>query len=365
MKNLFRILVAVTIVLVVFIYLDNPVQENELIMGPHNSGQLIPQQVTEVSEPLTIFDRPKEGISTLIGKPSQTLIDLYGKPVRIEPSGFDYDWWVYNESFSTYRLFGVSDDVVVQSFAIGGDVDVAPYKIGQTLTDIYRFTLVQSEITMSIDSNTYTFSLTEEDINTRILVQFNDLFAILYIDMDDQELEAVRYIDAKTLLKLKPYDILYNGMMIDVETPASFLQASIDRANERQVVEMTNVIRHRHGLQVLESNYALQQLARNHSEEMAKNNIVINETFEIPKFSDQLKESSIDFTRAAGNTAAFYFDAGEAVNGWLNSKDHRATILGEWYTHTGVGVYSNYYTQNLIEQPKPKLKDRKKDASID
>ena len=103
----------------------------------------------------------------------------------------------------------------------------------------------------------------------------------------------------------------------------------------------------------------LQQIARNHSEEMAKNNIVINEAFEIPKFSDKLKESSIQFTRAAGNTAAFYFDAGEAVNGWLNSKDHRATILGEWYTHTGVGVYSNYYTQNLIEQPI--AKERKND----
>ncbi|TQR07081.1 CAP domain-containing protein [Psychrobacillus soli] len=363
MKNLFRILIAITIVLVVFIYFDNPVQENELIMGSNNSGQLIPQLTAEVPEPANIFDRPKEGISTLIGEPSQTLIDLYGKPTRIEPSGFDYDWWVYNDSFSTYKLFGVSEDVVSQSFAIGKDIDVTPYKIGQSLTDIYRFTLVQSEITMSIDSNTYTFSLTEADINTRILVQFDNLFAILYIDMEDQQLEGVRFTDPNTLLKLKPYDILYNGTMIDVETPASSLQASIDRANERQVVEMTNVIRHRHGLQVLESNYALQQIARNHSEEMAKNNIVINEKFEIPKFSDKLKESSIDFTRAAGNTAAFYFDAGEAVNGWLNSKDHRATLLGEWYTHTGVGVYSNYYTQNLIEQRM--VKESKNDTSID
>ena len=202
MKNLFRILIAVTIVLVIFIYFDNPVQENELIMGSNNSGQLIPQQIPEVLKPANIFDRPKEGISTLIGEPSQTLIDLYGKPMRIEPSGFDYDWWVYNDSFSTYKLFGVSDGIVTQSFAIGSDIDVTPYKIGQTLTDIYRFTLVQSEITMSIDSNTYTFSLTEEDINKRILVQFDDLFAILYIDMEDQQLEAVRFTDAKTLLKL-------------------------------------------------------------------------------------------------------------------------------------------------------------------
>ncbi|MFJ5771279.1 CAP domain-containing protein [Psychrobacillus sp. NPDC093180] len=363
MKNLFRILVAITIVLVIFIYFDNPVQENELIRGSNNSGQLIPQQLPEVTEPANIFDRPKEGVSTLIGESSQKLIELFGKPTRVEPSGFDYEWWVYNDSFSTYKLFGITEGQITQSFAIGNDIDVTPYKIGQSLTDIYRFTLVQSEVTISIDSNTYTFSLTEEDINTRILVPFDNLFAILYIDMEDQQLEAVRFTDANTLLKLRPYDILYNGTMIDVETPASSLQAAIDRANERQVVEMTNVIRHRHGLQVLESDYALQQIARGHSEEMAKNNVVINETSEIPKFSDKLKESSIEFTRAAGNTAAFYFDAGEAVNGWLNSRDHRASILGEWYTHTGVGVYSNYYTQNLIEQHK--VKTRKSGINID
>ncbi|WP_186321283.1 CAP domain-containing protein [Bacillus sp. FJAT-22090] len=350
MKNLFRILIVITIVLVVFIYFDNPVQENELITGSNNSGQLIPQEYPEIPETANIFDRPQEGISTLIGEPAQKIVDLLGKPSRIEASIFDYDWWVYNDSLSTYTLFGVADGLVTQVFAIGNEVEVNPYKIGQSLTDIYRFTIVESEITMSIDSNTYTFSLTEEDINNRILVPFDDLFAILYIDMEDHQLEAVRFSDAKTLLKQKPYDILYNGTMIEAETPASSLQAAVDRANERQIVEITNVFRLRHGSQVLVSNFSLQQIARTHSEEMAKNNIVVNEKFEVPKFSDKLKESSIQFTRAGGNTAAFYFDAGEAVNGWLNSKDHRATLLDEAYNQTGVGVYGNYYTQNLIEQ---------------
>lgn len=350
MKILFRVLIAITIILVIFIYFDNPVQENKLITGSNNLGQVIPQEVTEVTESNNIFLRPKEGISSLIGQPSQSVIDLFGKPIRIEPSAFGYDWWVYNDSFSTYKLIGISDDIVTQTFAIGKEVDVTPYKIGQSLQDIYRFTIVESEVTMSIDSNTYTFSLTEADINNRILVQFDDLFAMLYIDMEDHQLEAVRFTDAKTLLLHKPYDIFYNGTMIEAKTPASSLQVAVDRANERQIVEITNVFRFRHGSQVLASNIDLQEIARAHSEEMAKNNIVINDKFEVPKFSDKLKESSISFTSAGGNTAAFYVDAGEAVNGWLNSKDHRQTLLNNKYTHTGVGVYGNYYTQNLIEQ---------------
>ncbi|WP_313891401.1 CAP-associated domain-containing protein [Psychrobacillus sp.] len=351
MKNLLKILVIVAIVLVVFIYLDNPVQENELLKGSNNAGQIIPEEVSKMVESDSIFTRPKTGSSTLIGQPSSEAIEMLGKPTRIEPSMYGYEWWVYNSSFSTYQLVGVSEGIVTQVFAFGTGTNVTPYEIGQSIEDIYRFTIIQSEITISIDSNTYTFSLNEEDINKRILVQFEDLFAMLYIDVKDKQLEAVRFTDPKTLLLHKPYDIFYNGAMIDTTTPTSSLQVAVDRANERQIVEISNVYRFKHGLSVLESDFVIQQIARSHSEEMAKNNVVINDTFEVTKFSDKLNESSVVFERAGGNTAAFYLDAGEAVNGWLNSKNHRDTLLGKWYSHIGVGVYGNYYTQNFIERP--------------
>ncbi len=351
MKNLFRILLIVVFLLLLYIYFDTPVQENEIITGSNNYGQLIPLEENEIVETNNIFARPKIGLSTFIGKPTKQVVEEYGKPIRVEPSSFGYDWWVYNDSFSSYMLVGVQDDKVTQVFAFGNKLDIAPYQIGQTLEDIYRFTLVSSEITMTLDENTYTFSLNEQDIHTRILVQFEDVYAMLYIDQEDQTLEAVRFTDPTTLLLHKPYDILYSGSVVETPIPNSSLQAKIDIENARQVVEVSNVYRFRHGVKVLESDPALQEMAQTNSEEMAKNNIVANEGFEIAKFSDKLKEYSISFNRAGGNTAALYFDAGEAVNGWLNSKDHRDTLLEKTYTHTGVGVYSNYYTQNFIERP--------------
>lgn len=350
MNNLIRIVIAIAIVLVIFIYFDNPVHENKLITGSNNSGQVIPDTTPEVVEVETVFTRPKDGISTLVGESTQSVVEMLGKPTRTEPSAFGYEWWVYNQSLTTYLLIGIEGDKVTQAFAAGKNVEVAPYKIGQQLADIYRFTLVQSEITFSIDSNTYTFTLSEEDINNRILVQFDNLFAMLYIDTESQQLEAVRFTDPKTILLHKPYDILYNGIMVEAKTPDSLSQVAIDRANERQIYELTNVYRYRNGLQLLVSDNELQNIAMANSEEMARNNIVANEKFEVSKFSDQLKESSIEFSSAAGNTAAFYFDAGEAVNGWLNSKDHREILLGKDFTHTGIGVYGSYYTQNFIER---------------
>ncbi|SDM50515.1 Uncharacterized conserved protein YkwD, contains CAP (CSP/antigen 5/PR1) domain [Psychrobacillus sp. OK028] len=350
MNNLIRIVIAIAIVLVIFIYFDNPVQENELITGSNNRGQVIPDTSPEVTEIETVFTRPKSGISTLIGGSTQDAIEMLGKPTRTEPSAFGYEWWVYNQSLTTYLLIGVEGDKVTQAFAAGANLEVAPYKIGQNLDEIYRFTLVQSEITFSIDSNTYTFTLTEDDIESRILVQFDNLFAMLYIDSESRQLEAVRFTDPKTILLHKPYDILYHGIMVETKTPDSLFQAAIDRANERQIFELTNVVRYRNNLRLLVSDNKLQNIAMNNSEEMARNNIVVNEKFEVSKFSDQLKESSIEFSSAAGNTAAFYFDAGEAVNGWLSSKDHREILLGKNYTHTGIGVYGSYYTQNFIER---------------
>ena len=152
MKNLFKILVIVAIVLVVFIYFDNPVQENELLKGSNNAGQVIPEDMSKMVESESIFTRPKSGSSTLIGKPSSEVLEMLGKPSRVEPSMYGYEWWVYNSSFSTYQLVGVSEGIVTQVFSFGTGADVTPYKIGQSIEDIYRFTMIQSEITISIDS---------------------------------------------------------------------------------------------------------------------------------------------------------------------------------------------------------------------
>ena len=48
---------------------------------------------------------------------------------------------------------------------------------------------------LMIDENIYTFSLNSEDLQTRLLIIYKDLYAQLYIDNVDGELEAVRFID--------------------------------------------------------------------------------------------------------------------------------------------------------------------------
>src|SRR3546814_16776729 len=63
--------------------------------------------------------RPNTGISTLIGKSISEVTKTLGKPTRIEPTVFGYEWWVYSNSFSTYQLIGVTGETVTQAFIFG------------------------------------------------------------------------------------------------------------------------------------------------------------------------------------------------------------------------------------------------------
>ena len=43
-----------------------------------------------------------------------------------------------------------------------------------------------------------------------------------------------------------------------------------------------------------------------------------------------------------------HFDAPAVIEGWMNSKGHRKSLLNDDFTHTGIGVYKKYFTQNIL-----------------
>ena len=66
--------------------------------------------------------------------------------------------------------------------------------------------------------------------------------------------------------------------------------------------------------------------------------------------SQRLEDEDIHYSAAGENIAANYVDSIAAVEGWLNSKNHREEMLKEEYTKLGVGVYHKFYTQNFISE---------------
>lgn len=354
MKALFRILmVCGAIALIGFMFFNTP-KENEPLEGPNTNSNIIPQ--TELKQPdIGAMTRPQTGISTFIGKGTQTVLEQYGEPGRKEPSSFGYEWWVYNKDVSTFFMIGVENNVVTQVYIAGQDINAFPFKVGQKRDEIYRMTIIDYEVAANVGDNIYIFSMNEEDMQTRLLIKFDGLYAQLYIDRETSELQGIRYTNSKTLVLHQPYEMSYQGELVRRTPPSSFLQQEIDRANAKQLDDLLNITREHHGLLPVEMNESLENTARMHSEDMKVQNFLSHESPTYGDLKKRLQAQSIDYSDANENLATAYFDAIEAMHGWTNSPEHRKVLLNDKYSQVGSGVFVDYYTQIYIEPASQKV----------
>ena len=348
MKAILKITFLLLIVLLVFYIMDDRVKENKPLESPVKHGTAIPVPGTGDGLPIPQAERPETGLSLLIGKSVDSLFEQLGKPDRIEPSNYGYDWWIYNKDQEL--MVGVWDGKVNQVYTADLSSNIEPFEIGQDVQDIYRFTIVESEVTVQIGESIYTFTLNSDDVNNRLLIEYENVYAQLYIDGVDGELEAIRFIDPITLILHQPYDMSYMGEIVSADRPSSTMQMEVDRAIERQIFGLTNLYRKNHGLNELLSDYNLAVVARKHSEDMALENYFSHESPVTGNLADRLKEAGIEHRKARENIAFNYVDAIEAVHGWLNSPAHREVLLQKDVTHLGTGAYGKYYTQVMIRE---------------
>jgi uncharacterized protein YkwD len=320
--------------------------------GDNSTHQPKVDQQNEVKKQETgkNYKRPEKGISTFIGKSTENLVKIYGRPSRIDTSAYDYEWWIYHQSDGAYFQAGVENGKIVTIFAIGNQLNIQPFKIGEKIEDIYKSILLNTEVLVKFDQGYYRFELSEEDLNIRPLVKLGDIYAQLSLDKFTGKLSSVRFMDKKTLIKQRPYEMVYRGNLIEPKVPTEEQWKAIEKGSEQQIFDLTNIIRKRFKLKKLEWDDKTADVAYHHSEDMFKGQYFSHES---PKYGDLAKrlESAHVFYQLAGeNIAAQYMDGPSAVEGWLNSEGHRKSLLEKDFTHLGVGVYEKYYTQNFIEK---------------
>lgn len=350
MKVLWKIVLLMVVLLALFYFMGSRVQENEPLESPVKHGTAIPAPDKEVVELTAGPKRPETGLSTYVGKSSEKLIKAMGEPDRIEPSAYGYEWWIYSKDVSL--MAGVGNGTVNQVFSADTDADLSPIDIGQNISEVFRFSIIESEVNVILDENIYTFTLNSQDLKDRILLKYENLYAQVYVDSEDEIIESVRFIDPKTLVIHQPYDMEFMGELVTAERPSSTVQMEVDRSMERQIYELTNIYRERHGLKPLNNDYWLSLLAQNHSKDMAIENYFSHESPSAGNLSERLKSLGIEHKKAGENIAANYVDAIEAVHGWLNSPAHRSVLLDSDATDIGTGAYGKYYTQVLIKSDK-------------
>jgi len=119
---------------------------------------------------------------------------------------------------------------------------------------------------------------------------------------------------------------------------------------ESQVVELTNQERANHGLEPLEIDPQLSEVAEAKSNDMAENGYFSHNSPTYGSPFDMMHSFGVDYQTAGENIARGQSTAQQVVDGWMNSPGHRANILSPDFTHIGVGYDEdgNFWTQQFI-----------------
>lgn len=296
-----------------------------------------------------IKEKPDRGLLLLIGEDLPELEKKLGKPNRIDQTIYGYKWYIYNDEYKQYLQVGVENNRVVTIYALGNDLDVSPFEIGQPLEKIFNTQFIDTNIDIKLDGNSYRFELNDTDINLRPLIQIGDFFAQLYFDKITGTLSSVRFLDTETLIKLRPYELEFHGKLITPPIINNIVGEKSQKGTEMEILDITNVLRQRSHVKPLKWDEKIAKAALEHSKDMYKNDGV-KLSNKYSSLTDRLKSANIEYQAAGENIAVNYTDSPSVVECWLNSESHRAQLLNKNFTQLGVGVYQDYYTQDFIQK---------------
>jgi len=290
-----------------------------------------------------------EGLYSYIGMTKQEIEQELGTPARIDLSSYNYEWWIYNGD-DKYVQIGIDDNKVVTVFGIGEKINIHPFYIGQPYQELISNFQIKNTLSFTVNNNSYRFELTENELKARPLIEIGGVYLQLYFDTFTNKLSSIRYLDKKTLIKQRPYELIYRGELLSASELSKSDWLKVEKGSEAQILDITNVLRKRHNLAPLEWDHHTAMVAYNHSKDMHLNNYFSHTSETAGGLADRLARGEVVYQFAGENIAAKYVDGIAAVEGWLNSEGHRETLLNDKFTHLGVGVFKKYYTQNFIQK---------------
>ncbi len=123
---------------------------------------------------------------------------------------------------------------------------------------------------------------------------------------------------------------------------------------ENEMIDLVNKEREKNGLNKLEIDEELRNVARIKSEDIAENDYFDHISPRYGSPFEMMESFNIDFVQAAENLAG-HQSVKEAHQGLMNSKSHRENILSPGLTHIGIGIkeddkYLYIFTQMFISK---------------
>lgn len=140
---------------------------------------------------------------------------------------------------------------------------------------------------------------------------------------------------------------------VEAPSPERFALSELttEAGLENTTFNLVNDFRKSRDLPSLVFNEETYNLALDHSRYMAGKGLMSHANF---SERAQYLGAKVNATLVAENLSRNYPTAEETLKGWLESPNHRSTLLDEAYTHTAVAVVSTpdgevYYTQIFLQ----------------
>lgn len=259
--------------------------------------------------------------NALVGMPVTVLTARYGKPARVEPSEYGFQWYVYNRDYKNFFMAGVKDGMVVASFTSAKTLNyMGLFKLNSTRA------AVRARL-----GNPVSYIRSGNSISILSSASQRDFFEV-----------GANYV-------IVFYDTIKGGkvtslMVVPKECEAAAVSNSIEltpdmlAAYSRITVDLINATRARNGLSTLKVNAKMAKLAISRSSDMRDRDYFSHFTPDNVSPFTQAKRMGIRYKSFGENIAYGNHNAIFAHESFMNSAGHRSNILKSNYRYVGTGT---------------------------
>lgn len=119
--------------------------------------------------------------------------------------------------------------------------------------------------------------------------------------------------------------------------------------DEQEFLDLINANREANGLQALEIDSEVQNVARLKAEDLVQNNYFAHNSETYGDIQNMLTTFGVSYS-SAGENIAGNSSLSKAVEAWMNSENHKVNILSESYNYTGIAIAeSETYGKIFVE----------------
>lgn len=217
---------------------------------------------TPVPQAVPYHELNATALAKFIGVTEKEWLKTFPNPTKELINSETSKTFVYGDNLDDFFQASVSDGAISSVFVLGKQQNVEPFQLNMELTDLAEVTTIFSNFKFSYGEERFEAELTEEDMNYRPLVAFNnDSFAMLHVSQKTGRLIGIRYLDKKTLLELMPYQMVtpnpYKQAFFENQDSEELEQ--LNKNNREQFIQILNLLRQEENKSVLEMDGQLQQ----------------------------------------------------------------------------------------------------------